>query len=335
MLAVGLLATVIVTVYVTRLAGRKLNEQVDESSMSDEAAEASQDPNPKSGPSVRGTMLLASVAVVLAAAAIYVCLHAGQIERSLASLFGPPQVKMQEAYAANPSGPTVDHAALNELLQEHVDNDGWVDYTGLKSDESKLDDYLKSIAITPFNELGRDEKLTLLINGYNAATLRLILDHMPLASIMDIPEADRWDAVRWNIGGNTWSLNQIEHEQIRPNFTEPRVHFALVCAAVGCPPLRNEAYQTDRLERQLSTQAEYVHDHSTWFHFDQENSKPQLTKLYDWYGGDFEQAAGSVLQFASRYSSPLEQKLADGITPTIQWLPYEWDLNSVQNKRSR
>ncbi len=335
MLGVGFLATVVVTVYVTRLAGRKLNEQVDESSMSEEAVEASQDPKSKSGPSVRGTMLLASVAVVLVSAATYVCLHAGQIERSLASLFGPPQVEMQEAYAANPSGPTVDHTALNELLEKHVDDDGWVDYSSLESDESKLDVYLKSIAIAPFDELGRDEKLTLLINGYNAATLRLILDHMPLASIMDIPEADRWDAVRWNIGGHTWSLNQIEHEQIRPKFTEPRIHFALVCAAVGCPPLRNEAYQADRLERQLNEQAEYVHHHSTWFQFDQENSKLQLTKLYNWYGGDFEQAAGSVTRFAARYSTELEQALEAESTLMPSWLPYEWKLNSLENKQTR
>jgi hypothetical protein len=96
--------------------------------------------------------------------------------------------------------------------------------------------------------MGRNEKLALLINAYNAFTLKLIVERLPVQSILDIPAAERWDAVRWKVGGQVWSLKQIEHEQIRPKFTEPRVHFALVCAAVGCPPLRNEAYDASRLD---------------------------------------------------------------------------------------
>lgn len=102
----------------------------------------------------------------------------------------------------------------------------------------------------------------MLINAY---TIQLILDHYPLASIQDIPGDQRWDAVRWRVGPHTWSLNQIDHEQIRPKCAEPRIHFALVCAAVGCPPLRNEAYTAARLEEQLAGQSAYVHSHPRWF----------------------------------------------------------------------
>ena len=80
---------------------------------------------------------------------------------------------------------------------------------------------------------------TLLINAYNAFTLRLILDYYPVRSIKDIRASKRWDDQRWRIGEAVFSLNQIEHEQIRPKFAEPRIHFALVCAAIGCPKLRN------------------------------------------------------------------------------------------------
>ncbi|TWT67499.1 TVP38/TMEM64 family inner membrane protein YdjZ [Allorhodopirellula solitaria] len=110
MLAVGLVATVIVTVYVTRLAGRKLNEQVDEPSQSNETSAASQEPAPQS--SVRGTLLLAGLAVAAVAAAVFVSLRAEQIERSLTSTFEPPKVAMKKTDAAIPAGPSVDHTAL-------------------------------------------------------------------------------------------------------------------------------------------------------------------------------------------------------------------------------
>ncbi|MFG0263097.1 MAG: DUF547 domain-containing protein, partial [Novipirellula sp. JB048] len=336
MLAVGLLATAVVTVYVTRLANRKLKEQVQDAPQNappaaSEPANLSAPPASKTYP----TVLMASAALILVAIAIYTHLYAGSIQRKLASLWGPPPVEMREAYSATAAGPTMDHAALDALLKKYVDDDGWVDYEGLSGDTAKLDDYLSTIAAAPFDQLGRDEKLALLINAYNASALKLILDHMPIDSIMDIPESQRWDAVRWNLGGQQWSLNQLEHERIRAKFAEPRVHFALVCAAVGCPPLRNEAYVGDRIEEQLQEQAEYVHDHKTWFTFDPSSNRLALTKLYDWYSSDFEQFADSVSEFAARYSPELVQTLQQGTAPQLDWLPYDWKLNGVRHKQPR
>jgi hypothetical protein len=282
--------------------------------------------SPKVG---RWTVLVVAIVAMATIAAFL------PFENLIARFFGPPRVELKEAYANNASGPSFDHSAFDTLLQRYVDADGWVDYIGLKTNVAELDQYLESVAAAPLEAMGRDAKLALLINAYNASTLKLILDHQPINSIQDIPDEERWDAVRWNIGGNLWSLNQIEHEQIRPKFVEPRVHFALVCAALSCPPLRNEAFTTTRLEQQLQKQAQYVHDHATWFKYDPDASTASLTKLYSWYGDDFTQVAGSPLEFASRYSPPLERTLADGMTPAIEWLPYEWDLNSLQNKRHR
>ncbi|WDQ19234.1 DUF547 domain-containing protein [Rhodopirellula sp. P2] len=292
-------------------------------------------PNLPSAPHTRRTVIIGIAAVLLVGTATFACLHAGAIEQKLVRLFGPPQVELQEAYSASVSGPTMDHSTFDSLLKKHVDDDGWVDYAALKEDEAKLDSYLRAIAAAPFDAMGRDEKLALLINGYNASTLKLILDHMPTDSIQDIPEADRWDAVRCDIGGRKLSLNQMEHEQIRPKFAEPRVHFALVCAAVGCPPLRKEAYTASRMEEQLQAQTEYVHQHKTWFTFDPSSNQLELTKLYSWYGGDFEQVAGSVSAFAASYSAELKEALENGTTPQPNWLPYDWKLNSIENKQPR
>ncbi len=249
-------------------------------------------------------------------------------------LLGPPAASLAEAYDEKPGGPRVDHAVFDALLKQTVDHRGGVDYAALAAEPGRLDAYIASLAEAPFDALGRDEKLALLINAYNAFTLRLILDHYDggrLASIKDIPEARRWDHQRWRVGPHVWSLSQIEHEQIRPKFKEPRIHFALVCAAVGCPVLRREAFQAGRIGEQLEEQTRYVHARKRWFGFDPDRDRVSLTKLYDWYGGDFEQVAGSVLDYAARYSPSLKRRLGAGGRPRITWLPYDWKLNTKKN----
>lgn len=220
-----------------------------------------------------------------------------------------------------------DHALLDGLLARHVDDDGWVDYEGLAREAAVLDRYIGLIAAARLDEMEPDERLALLINAYNAFTLRLILDHYPLASIKDIPAAKRWAHRRWNVGGHSWSLDDIEHEQIRPAFREPRIHFALVCAAAGCPPLRDEAYTADRLEAQLEDQARRVHAGDRWLRYDG-GGTVFLTKLYDWYAADFEKEAGSVLAYAARYSAPLREALDAGTRVRIRWIEYDWALNT-------
>ena len=192
--------------------------------------------------------------------------------------------------------------------------------------------YLAAMLSAPFDKLAREHNLASLINAYNPSTLRPILDFQPVKSIHDIPKSRRWDHRRWRIGGRTLSLNQIEHEQIRPKFKEPRIHFALVCAAVVCPKLRNEAYQADRVGQQLEDQMGYAHSHDRWFRFQAGADSVHLTKLYDWYGGDFKQVAGSVADYAARYSTDLMRELQQGQTPRIQWLDYDWRLNDQANR---
>ena len=111
-------------------------------------------------------------------------------------------VSAAELYSEHPGEPTSDHSAWNPLLQEHVDVDGWVDYQKLSHYEAKLEGCLDTITDPPFDEPARDGKLTLLINGYNAPTLKLIAENLPIGSIMDIAESKRWDDLRSEVGGN-------------------------------------------------------------------------------------------------------------------------------------
>lgn len=279
--------------------------------------------------------ILTLAGVLFLGLGVWIVLKPGMARKFMLSLFGPPQAELQEAYADTGGGETFDHSTWNGELEAYVDADGFIDYDAWSGDTAALDAYLASIAEAPFDALGRDQKLAFLINAYNAFTVRLILDHWPVESIKDIPSAERWDAVRWNVGGKVWSLNQIEHEQVRPKFAEPRIHFSLVCAAVGCPPLRNEAFAAERLEEQLDGQTQYVHDHGTWFAFDAAAGVVRLTSLYDWYGGDFVQMEGSVLAYAAKYSAELKAALDAGKTPKIEWLPYDWAINSTANRQDR
>jgi len=275
-------------------------------------------------------LILIGLTIVFGACA---AANRGAVEKFISQLFGPPTVKLREAYKDKPDSPSFDHSALDTLLKKHVDANGWVDYAGIKADVRTLDEYLTAVETAPLDKLGRSERLVFLLNAYNAFTIKLIVEHYPIDSIQDIPNA--WDLVRWEAGGHTWSLNQIEHEQIRPAFVEPRIHFALVCAAVGCPPLRSEAFATERLEEQLEAQTAFVHNHASWFKFKRRKNRVGLTKLYQWYGGDFVQVSGSVLKYAGDFNADLKAQLDKGREPGIDWLSYDWSLNDKSNAAPR
>ncbi len=221
---------------------------------------------------------------------------------------------------------TFDHSRLDALLRAHVRPDG-VAYDALRADAAKLDEYLTQIAAARLDPLPRDERLALLINAYNACTLRLILDHYPLKSIRDIPEAKRWTDRRWVVAGRTLSLDQLENEVIRPEYKEPRIHFAINCASHGCPPLRAEAFVASRLDAQLAEQTRSAHADARFLELTPDSVR--LTKLYEWFAADFTASAGSALQFAARYSVPLATRLKTTPAPKIEWIEYDWTLNAA------
>lgn len=263
--------------------------------------------------------------------AIIVCITIGLGAAIVAlSSQGPPLVDMNEAYDERTGNAVFNHAPWQAVLDRYVDKQGKVAYGQLAKDTDHLDQYIDAMRHAPFDQMGRDEKLALLINAYNAFTLRLVLDYWDggkLQSIKDIGQSQRWNDKRWHLAGRTWSLNEIEHDQIRIHFREPRIHFALVCAAEGCPPLRGEAYSGKLLATQLEDQARLIHGNKRWFRFDPAKNQVHMTRLYKWYAGDFEQVTGSVLQYASRYVPQLKTALQAEDKPAIRWLDYNWKLN--------
>lgn len=241
--------------------------------------------------------------------------------RWLLRLFGPPRLTPREAYGNDTGTGRFDHTALDDLLRRCVDREGFVDYTGLGRYAGLLDGYLSRIAAVDFAGLARDEKLALLINTYNAATLRLVLDHAPIASIRDIPAKARWTARRWTVGGQILSLAEIENAELRAKFNEPRIHFAINCASIGCPKLRNAAFTGHGIDAELDAHTRDVHAGARWLRTAPDGF--HLTKIYRWYEADFIPSAGSAENFAARFAPGIAK------LPRRGWLAYDWSLNAA------
>ncbi|UXX80228.1 DUF547 domain-containing protein [Reichenbachiella carrageenanivorans] len=220
------------------------------------------------------------------------------------------------------------HKDFDSLLKKYVDAQGGVNYKAFKADEVALNDYLVSMMIEPpTSDWNNDEKLTYWINVYNALTIQLILKYYPIKSIKDIGSAIQipyintpWDIECFEIeDGKELSLNDIEHGIIRKHFEEPRIHFALVCAAKSCPKLLNEAYDATKLDAQLTAQTKAFLANLNKNKIS--NDRLELSKLFSWYGGDFRKN-GTLVDFLNQYSSTkINQK-----TKT-SFMDYDWGLN--------
>ena len=238
------------------------------------------------------------------------------------------------------------HSALESLLQKHVVwvNDGHasqVDYAAIKREQSILKNYLAEIAaVTPqqYSGFTRNERLAFLLNAYNAYTIDFVLTGYPkLESIRDLGSlfSSPWKKRLFPLLGQDRSLDEIEHEMIRKpgEFDDPRIHMAVNCASVGCPALRNEAYVANRLDAQLD-------DAVNRFLGDRSRNRADkkglwISKIFDWYAGDFEKQSGSVAAWLAPHAAKLSDDPAvrAGIAAAslrIRYLDYDWALNDLR-----
>jgi Protein of unknown function, DUF547 len=222
----------------------------------------------------------------------------------------------------------VSHDIFDKLLKKYVSESGFVNYGGFKKEEKELKKYLDILSSNaPQKSWSTEDKLSFWINAYNAFTIQLILDHQDkgLKSIKDIGDKIKipfvntpWDIKFITIGGKKMDLNNIEHGIIRKQFKEPRIHFALVCAAVSCPALLNEAYDGSKLNEQLNRQG------VVFFNDNQKNevtkTTAKLSKIMDWYGGDFKN--GTIIEWVNKFV-----KNKANLNATITYKNYDWALN--------
>ncbi len=243
-----------------------------------------------------------------------------------------------------------DYAAI---LRGFVDDEGMVNYRQLKADRGQLDSFCKSIGNLdrPIYDSWTDQgQIAFWINAYNALTLKAIIDNYPIKpsllrsikfprnSIRQIPGV--WDKLQFKVMGQKMTLDQIEHERLRTRFNEPRIHVGLVCAAMGCPPLRNTPYTSDKLNEQLDDQVRKFLSESDKFRIDREKADVSLSSIFKWFGGDFiktylpssgfgdhSDEIKASLNFISRYLPEEKAKyLRDGKYAVV-FTDYDWSLN--------
>lgn len=221
-----------------------------------------------------------------------------------------------------------DHQIWQQLLKTHVSSDGKVNYRGFVQDKSKLEQYLAQLsANAPDRKTwSKNEQLAYWINAYNAFTVKLIVDNYPTASIKDLgPKLkipgiqDVWHYEFFKIGGKSTSLDEIEHSILRKEFNEPRIHFAINCASVSCPPLLNEAFTSEKMESQLQKMAiAFINDASR-------NKITadaiQVSSIFSWFKEDFTKK-GSLIDFLNQYS-----KVKIKSSAKVSYLDYNWKLN--------
>ena len=222
----------------------------------------------------------------------------------------------------------ISHAVFDSLLRQHVNEAGLVDYEGFIQDSVQFKQYLQLLSKHHPNDQNwtREERIAYWINAYNAFTIKLIMDHYPVASIKDIKNGipfvnTVWDIKFINIEGAEYDLNNIEHGILRPKYEEPRIHFAVNCASISCPKLQRFAYTGEKLDEQLN---EAARD----FLIDPDKNKIStdklvLSKILNWYWGDFKDQYDSRAELVNKYVDEVR------VNPDaeVDFLDYDWGLN--------
>lgn len=245
------------------------------------------------------------------------------------------------------------YSAYHAVLRRYVNDKGMVDYESLKLNREKLDQFVNSLGSytrEAFAQMTDREQIAFWINAYNGLTLRLIIDHYPITpglfrrfvfpnnSIRQIPGA--WDGKTFTVMGESMTLDHIEHDILRVDYDEPRIHFALVCASMGCARLARTPYRGEYLDSLLDAQTRLFLDNPEKFRIDREKKIAYLSAYFDWYGEDFvpaylpekgyegfDASERASLHFIAGYVDEREADwLRDG-DYRIEYLPYDWSLN--------
>ncbi|OUL30527.1 DUF547 domain-containing protein [Nostoc sp. 106C] len=228
----------------------------------------------------------------------------------------------------------IDFEPWDTLLRQYVDEYGRVDYLAWKTQQPQaLSDWMESQKKLLLNSNSNNlEQLALWINLYNAFTIATILERYPLKSILPqflgIPN---WLAFLWffqrrayNIFGKRYSLAQIENQILREKLQEPRIHFAIVCASVGCPLLRQEAYFPEQVIQQLDEDAHRFINNPEKVRYDFQSQTLYCNKIFKWYRQDFLKIAPSIPEYINSY---LKTDLPLTASTPISYLHYDWSLN--------
>lgn len=252
-----------------------------------------------------------------------------------------------------PTATPFDHSGYDAVLKAYVDEAGQVDYAGLGKDRAGLDAYVAALGRENQAQVAawsRADQMAFYINAYNAITLARIINHYPpkgsgllhpKISIRNISGV--WDKITNPVGGEDVTLEFIEHKILRARYKDPRIHAALVCAAISCPNLAREAYTGARLEEQLDREAANFVRNSTKSDVRPDEKTVYLSSIFDWFKEDFEHLASGVpgateaggkaaklaggLGFIEKFGDPADAEFLRSGQYKVKILKYDWTLN--------
>lgn len=255
------------------------------------------------------------------------------------ALFSAPRAELWERWVAHDeaSTATIDHSAwtnfLSVYLEEFPDGVNRMRYADVKAaDREQLEHYVAGLAATTISNYNRAEQRAYWINLYNALTVKVVLDHYPVSSIRDIDispglfSVGPWDKKLVAIEGEKLSLNDIEHRILRPIWKDPRIHYAVNCASIGCPNLAPSAFTAETSESLLEKGARDYVNHPRGVEI--VNGKPVASKIYDWFKPDFGKNDEELLAHLRRYAEPRLREKLIGFSH-LSGYRYDWALNDV------
>ncbi len=238
-------------------------------------------------------------------------------------------VHQQAALAAD-----FDHSNFDQVLKAYVDSQGRVDYNGISGDET-FREYMISLENAKPDSLSRDGQLAFWINAYNAVTIDKVIKWKPKKSVRETFVPGVWTGTKFftsrehTVAGQRLSQDDIEHEILRKRFKEPRIHFAVICASSGCPPLPQIAYTAENVQPRLEEETRmYLHS-ERGLQIDYVENTMMLSKLFDWFAGDFETKSGSVTNFIKPYLDEKAMAFLDRM-PKMSYINYDWSLNAQE-----
>lgn len=216
--------------------------------------------------------------------------------------------------------PTLSHDAFDAMLRKYVNSSGGVDYAGFKKDKSKLAAYLDLLKNNPpQSSWSKNKEMAYWINMYNAFTIHSIVEKYPVNSVMDLEGGKVWDKKKIVVAGKSLTLNNIEKDKLLKRFKEPRVHFAVNCAAASCPPLLNKAWTEDNVQRYYEKQAKAFINNSKYN--DVSAKSIEASQIFNWYASDFG-GSDKILAYFQKYSETTIKNNAK-----ISFKEYDWKLN--------
>ena len=227
---------------------------------------------------------------------------------------------------------TFDHSKFDQILKQYVDDKGLVDYNGIAKDP-RFGEYMESLKSAQTDKMSRNGQLAFWIDAYNAVTIDKVIKWKPKKSVRETLIPGVWTSTKFFttrdhiVAGKRLSQDDIENDILRKKFQDPRIHFAIICASSGCPPLPRVAYTEENVQTRLEEETRNYMNSPRGTRINRSKNMLYLSKLFEWYGADFIAKSGSVMNFIKPYLAPetLEFLKQD---PKISYIYYDWALNA-------